>query len=63
MKLLALETTGNRLGVCLWEDFRVKAIKMDEKGETHDNRLMPVMDELFKKASWTPSELDALVVD
>lgn len=61
--MLALETAGTRLGVCLWEDFRIRASKTDARQEASSDHLMPLMDELFHKAKWTPAELDAIAVD
>jgi tRNA threonylcarbamoyl adenosine modification protein YeaZ len=63
MKILALETTGNQLGVCLWEDFRVRALKLSNGEQSQSSRLMPALDELFKKVGWNLQELDALAVD
>lgn len=63
MKLLALETSGSRLGVCLWEDFRIKASRMDARGDASSDHLLPMVDELFRKAKWDPAALDAIAVD
>ncbi|MGQ0644269.1 MAG: tRNA (adenosine(37)-N6)-threonylcarbamoyltransferase complex dimerization subunit type 1 TsaB [Elusimicrobiota bacterium] len=63
MKILALDTAGPRLGVCLWEDFRIRAAKMEDGIESHSLRLMPLMDELFRKAKWSPADLDGIAVD
>ena len=63
MKILALETTGARLGVCLWEDFKPKASKVEVDAKSYSHRLMPVMHDLFKKAKWKPQDLDAVAVD
>ena len=62
MKLLALETSGARLGACLWEDFRIRALKIEEEDKSHKNRLMPVLAGLFDKAGWLPDQLDAVAV-
>ncbi len=63
MKVLGIETTGPQLGACLWGDFRVLAVKKITDGETHSQRLMPTLDELFKKVPWGPQDLDTLAVD
>jgi tRNA threonylcarbamoyl adenosine modification protein YeaZ len=63
MKILALETTGLRPGVCLWEDFKPKGVKIEADSNAHTHGLMPAIHELFRKARWTPQELDAIAVD
>jgi len=63
MKLLALETTGPRLGACLWEDGRVKALKDGADNASHAQALMPLVDGLFARAGWAPADLDAVAVD
>jgi tRNA threonylcarbamoyladenosine biosynthesis protein TsaB len=63
MKILALETTGARLGVCLWEDFKPRGSKVESDAKSHSHRLMPMMHDLFKKAGWKPQDLDAIAVD
>jgi len=63
MKLLALETTGTHLGACLWEDFRVRGLKIDGSRQHQSSRLMPILDQLFKKVSWSPQDVDGLAVD
>jgi len=63
MKLLALETSGKRLGACLWEDYRVRGFKIDKDGESYSNRLMPLLDGLFKKTRWNISDVEAVAVD
>lgn len=63
MKVLGIETTGSRLGACLWEDFRVRAVKVLPDGHSHSQQLMPTLNDLFKKVPWTPQDLDALAVD
>jgi hypothetical protein len=62
MKVLGIETTGSRLGVCLWEDFRVRAVKTLADGESHSQHLLPTLNELFKKVPWTPHDLDTLAM-
>lgn len=63
MKVLGLETTGRRLGACLWEDFRVRAAKSLPESASQSERLMPVLNELFEKVPWGPQDLDAVAVD
>ena len=63
MKILALETTGSRAGACLWEDFKPRAAKVGLDQGTSSDDLVPLVDQLFKKARWKPSELDAIAVD
>lgn len=63
MKVLAIETTGRRLGACLWEDFRVRAEKVVPPGTEHSQHLLPLLDGLFKKVPWTPQDLDTIAVD
>jgi tRNA threonylcarbamoyl adenosine modification protein YeaZ len=62
MKILAIETSGERIGACLWEDFRPKAGKLEPKKglSTH---LIPSIHALFQKAKWKPQDLDAIAVD
>jgi tRNA threonylcarbamoyladenosine biosynthesis protein TsaB len=61
MKILAIETTGSHLSVCLWEGFRVCASLVDK--EPLSNRLILAVDGLFKKVRWSPRDLDAVAVD
>lgn len=63
MKILGIETTGSRLGVCVWEDFRVRAEKTLPDTGTHSQQLMPALNDVFKKMPWGPQDLDALAVD
>ncbi|HRY29693.1 MAG TPA: tRNA (adenosine(37)-N6)-threonylcarbamoyltransferase complex dimerization subunit type 1 TsaB [Elusimicrobiota bacterium] len=59
MKLLALETIGTQMGACLWEDLRPRGFKTEKGGDN----LMPLLDTLFRKAAWSPADLDAVAVD
>ncbi len=63
MKVLGIESTGSRLGVCLWEDFRVRAAKTLPAGDSHSEHLLPTLHDLFKKVPWTPQDLDVVAVD
>jgi tRNA threonylcarbamoyladenosine biosynthesis protein TsaB len=63
MKILALETTGDRPGVCLWEDFKPRASKVEAGDLSHSHGLLPAVHALFKKAAWKPQDLDAVAVD
>jgi tRNA threonylcarbamoyladenosine biosynthesis protein TsaB len=63
MKILGIESSGAHLGLCLWEDYRVKVNKTLREGPASNDRLMPALDEAFKKVSWGPRELDAVAVD
>lgn len=63
MKVLGIESTGSRLGVCLWEDFRVRAAKTVAEGDSHSEHLLPTLHDLFKKVPWTPQDLDVVAVD
>lgn len=63
MKILGIETTGPRLGVCVWEDFRVRAEKTLPDTGAHSQHLMPALNDVFKKVPWGPQDLDALAVD
>jgi tRNA threonylcarbamoyladenosine biosynthesis protein TsaB len=62
MKLLALETSTTRLSACLWEDFRIRALKA-EPDDRSSHRLLPLLDGLFRKARWSAQDLDAVAVD
>lgn len=63
MKILALETAGDRVGVCLWEDFKPRGSKIEADGAAYSHRLIPSAHALFKKAGWKPQDLDAIAVD
>jgi tRNA threonylcarbamoyl adenosine modification protein YeaZ len=59
MKILALETSGPRVGVCLWEDVYPRGVKIETDGDL----LLPMVEGLFRKARWQPQDIDAIVVD
>lgn len=63
MKILALETSGARLGACLWEDFKPRGSKVEADSASYAHRLMPILNDLFRKAKWKPRDLDAIAVD
>ena len=63
MKLLALETTGAHMSVCLWEDFKPRASKTETDANAASHHLLPAAHSLFVKVGWKPQDLDAVVVD
>lgn len=63
MKILAIETSGDRVGSCLWEDFKPRASKIETDGAAYSHRLIPATHALFKKVGWKPQDLDAIAVD
>jgi len=63
MKILGIESTGNKVGACLWEDFRPRAEKTLSELGGHNHHLMPAINEVFKKVPFGPHDLDAVAVD
>ncbi len=63
MKILALETTRKKSGICLWEDFKVRAVKVENDTRSYSNRLMLNLNDIFKKVPWKAQDLDAIAVN
>jgi tRNA threonylcarbamoyladenosine biosynthesis protein TsaB len=63
MKLVALETVEAQLSLCLWENGRAKSVKKSLDGESHSQRLMPLLHQAFDDARWSPADVDAVAVD
>ena len=63
MKIIALETTGAHMSVCLWEDFKPRASKTETDADAASHHLLPAAHALFQKVGWKPQDLDAVVVD
>jgi len=63
MKILAIETATPGAAVALGEDRQVisSAQRVDRRG--HTEFLVPALDFIFDQADWSPSDLDAVVVD
>lgn len=63
MKIVAIESATSASSVALTEDRRVvaSAERVDRRG--HASFLVSALDFCFDQAGWTPSEVDAIVVD
>lgn len=63
MRLLAIETATPASSVALADDRQVVAYaeRVDRKG--HASFLVPALDFCFAQASWSPADLDAVIVD
>lgn len=67
-RFLAITTSGEWLGICLWEARRpggihVKARFFRKAFQKHSDWIIPKIDFFLKRARWTPGTLDAVAVD
>lgn len=65
MKILAIDTSSKNCSVSITEaeenDFKVIAEKNNEDEKTHSQKLMPLIDEMFKETKLFISDIDILV--
>jgi tRNA threonylcarbamoyladenosine biosynthesis protein TsaB len=62
MKYLTIDTTTKVTAVSLAEDGRLVAEGFLHTSKTHSERLIPMLDQLLKAASWTLQELEMIGV-
>ncbi|MFZ3130668.1 MAG: tRNA (adenosine(37)-N6)-threonylcarbamoyltransferase complex dimerization subunit type 1 TsaB [Desulfosporosinus sp.] len=62
MKYLTIDTTTKVTAVSLTEDGRLIAEGFLHTAKTHSERLIPMLDQLLKAASWTLQELEMIGV-
>ncbi len=63
MNILAIETSTPASSVALGTDDSLLAMALQVDRRGHVGFLAPAMDYCFQQVGWTPSELDAVVVD
>jgi tRNA threonylcarbamoyladenosine biosynthesis protein TsaB len=63
MKVLAIETATPAASVALAEDRTVVATAMRQDRRGHASFIVSAIDFCFDQAGWTPTDLDAVVVD
>ena len=63
MRILGIETATGASSVALLEDRKVVASASRGGSTGHDGFLVPAIDFCFDQASWTPGDLDVIVVD
>ena len=63
MKVLCISTSSPASSVALTEDRQVVASASRMDGRAHAAFLVPAVDFCFDQAGWSPSEVDAIVVD
>ncbi|BBO16998.1 tRNA (adenosine(37)-N6)-threonylcarbamoyltransferase complex dimerization subunit type 1 TsaB [Candidatus Brocadia pituitae] len=62
MKVLGIETSGNRGGIVLSKDFQV--ILSKEFGSMqHGKELVPAIKSAFQEIGWSPQDIDLIAVD
>ncbi|CUS26731.1 peptidase M22, glycoprotease [Paucilactobacillus oligofermentans DSM 15707 = LMG 22743] len=62
MKILSIDTSNAPLAIALVEDDQLVAETTLNVTKNHSVFLMPVIEQLMKMASWTPAELNRIVV-
>ena len=60
MKILAIDTSSNICSVCILEDDQVILKKDAVDSRTHSQKLMPMIDEVFKQTHLSLKEMDLL---
>lgn len=60
MKILAIDTSSNICSVSILEDKNVIIEKHNDDEKTHSQKLMPLIDELFKESGLTLNDIDLL---
>lgn len=60
MLILALDTTGGSAGAALWQEGHLVAESILQRGLTHSQTLMPLVDELYRQAGLDPRSTQAL---
>ncbi|KRN05948.1 glycoprotein endopeptidase [Liquorilactobacillus sucicola DSM 21376 = JCM 15457] len=62
MKVLAIDTSNKPLSVALLEEGQLVATTTTNIAKNHSVTLMPLIEELFKRANWQPQTVDRVVV-
>lgn len=60
MKILALDTSSKICSVCLLEDKNLIMEKHNDDEKTHSQKLMPLVDNLFKESDINLQDLNLL---
>lgn len=60
MKILAIDTSSKICSVCIFEDQNLILEKYSADEKTHSQKLMPLIDELFKESSLSLDNIDLL---
>jgi len=58
MKILAIDTSGQSASAAIYADEKILAEIFVDCGLTHSQTIMPMVEEIFKKTSVSPSEID-----
>lgn len=62
MKVLALDTSNRELTVAILDDQKILATETTTVHQKHAEYLLPIIDELVRKADLTPGDLERVVV-
>lgn len=62
MKILAYDTSGDKLTAALAENGRLLREEESVSSERHSSTLVPFLEKLLKKARWKPEDIDVLAV-
>ncbi|MBR4261155.1 MAG: tRNA (adenosine(37)-N6)-threonylcarbamoyltransferase complex dimerization subunit type 1 TsaB [Clostridia bacterium] len=60
MKILAIDTSSNICSVSILEDKNIIIEKHNDDEKTHSQKLMPLIDEMFKEVNLTLDDIDLL---